>query len=34
MNEKTSEGIMIKSVDPYAESLGDWIDREFDSFAE
>ncbi len=34
MNEKTTEGIKIESVDPYAESLGDWIDRAFDAFAE
>ncbi len=28
-----TEIIQIESVDPYEESLGDWIDREFDSFA-
>ena len=28
------ESIRIESVDPYEESLGDWIDREFDAFAE
>ena len=35
MNEqKTKEIIEIESVDPFGESLGDWIDREFDAFAE
>lgn len=29
-----TEIIHIESVDPYAESLGDWIDREFDAYAE
>ena len=29
-----TEIIQIESVDPYEESLGDWIDREFDAFAE
>lgn len=29
-----TEIIHIESVDPYAESLGDWIDREFDVYAE
>ena len=33
MNEITKE-IIIESADPYSESLGDWIDREFDAFAE
>ena len=28
------ESILIESVDPYNESLGDWIDRTFDAFAE
>ena len=27
------ESILIESVDPYNESLGDWIDRAFDAFA-
>ena len=26
--------LLIESVDPYAEDLGNWIDREFDAFAE
>ena len=26
--------LLIESVDPYREDLGDWIDREFDAFAE
>ena len=26
--------LRIESVDPYAENLGDWIDRAFDAFAE
>ncbi len=35
MNEqKTKEIIEIESVDPFEEALGDWIDREFDAFAE
>ena len=29
-----TEKIHIESVDPYAESLGNWIDRAFDTFAE
>ena len=29
-----TEIIQIESVDPYEESLGDWIDRAFDTFAE
>ena len=29
-----NEEIRIESVDPYAEALGDWIDRAFDAFAE
>lgn len=32
-NMKT-ENIQIESADPYEETLGDWIDREFDAFAE
>lgn len=28
------DSLQIESVDPYAEELGDWIDREFDAFAE
>ena len=27
-------GLLIESADPYAEDMGDWIDREFDAFAE
>ena len=39
MNEKKNTimeevDLRIESVDPYAENLGDWIDREFDAFAE
>ena len=33
MNEKEND-LQIESVDPYTEELGDWIDREFDAFAE
>ncbi len=32
MTEK--KDLLIESVDPYGETLGDWIDREFDAFAE
>ena len=32
MTEK--KDLQIESVDPYGEDLGDWIDREFDAFAE
>ena len=35
MSEQTTKGeIKIESVDPVEESLGEWIDREFDAFAE
>lgn len=35
MNERLkNEKILIESVDPCAEALGDWIDRAFDAFAE
>ena len=33
MNEKEND-LKIESVNPYVEDLGDWIDREFDAFAE
>ena len=34
-NNLTAEKVLrIESVDPYAEALGDWIDRAFDGFAE
>lgn len=32
--QAAEENILIESVDPYNESLGDWIDRSFDAFAE
>ncbi len=35
MSEQTTKGkIKIESVNPVEESLGEWIDREFDAFAE
>ena len=34
-NRLTAEkNLRIENVDPYTEALGDWIDREFDAFAE
>ena len=30
----TEGNLLIESVDPYGEALGEWIDREFDAFAE
>ena len=30
----TNEAIKIEVVDPFEESLGDWIDRSFNAFAE
>ena len=32
--QETEKDVQIESVDPYAEALGEWIDRAFDGFAE
>lgn len=35
VDRQSAEGTLrIESVDPYADALGDWIDRSFDAFAE